>query len=49
MASLLTLVVDESYWRTMFFFGWIGILALVMMRKNVPESPRWLILKGYRE
>ena len=30
----------------MFLLGWVGILALGMMRKNVPESPRWLLLKG---
>ena len=47
MASLLTLIVDESHWRLMFLLGWVGILALGMMRKNVPESPRWLLLKGY--
>ena len=30
----------------MFFLGWIGIVALGIMRKNVPESPRWLLVKG---
>lgn len=30
----------------MFLVGWIGIVALVIMRRNVPESPRWLLLKG---
>ena len=46
LASLLTLLVDEEYWRYMFLLGWLGILALVIMRRNVPESPRWLLLKG---
>lgn len=46
MASLLTLIIDESNWRIMFLVGWAGIAALIMMRRNVPESPRWLLLKG---
>ena len=33
----------------MFLLGWVGILALGMMRRNVPESPRWLLLKGYSQ
>lgn len=49
MASILTLLVHESHWRAMFFLGWIGITALIIMRRNVPESPRWLLLKGRKE
>ena len=33
----------------MFLLGWVGIIALGIMRKNVPESPRWLLLKGYNK
>lgn len=30
----------------MFLFGVVGILSLVLMRKGVPESPRWLLSKN---
>jgi putative MFS transporter len=40
------LVGETEHWRLMFLFGWIGIVSLVLMRRNVPESPRWLILKN---
>jgi len=30
----------------MFLFGWVGIISLFLMRRSVPESPRWLILKN---
>jgi putative MFS transporter len=33
----------------MFLLGWVGITALIIMRKNVPESPRWLLLKGRKQ
>lgn len=47
MASLLTLLIGETEnWRLMFLIGWVGIVSLLLMRRNVPESPRWLILKN---
>ena len=50
VASLLTMVVgDTESWRLMFLLGWVGIISLLMMRKNVPESPRWLLLKCKEE
>ncbi len=50
-ASLLSLyVIPTLGWR--YLFGMVGVLALVVwfMRKNMPESPRWLESKGrYQE
>lgn len=43
------LVGNTEHWRIMFLFGWIGIFALIIMRRNMPESPRWLILKKRQE
>lgn len=46
-ASLLTMAIGETpNWRYMFLFGVVGILSLVLMRKGVPESPRWLLSKN---
>lgn len=36
---------EVTYWRYLFAVGLGGVLALGMMRRSVPESPRWLILK----
>jgi MFS family permease len=47
MASLLTMAVGETEnWRSMFLLGIFGILSLILMRRGVPESPRWLIAKN---
>ncbi len=47
MASLLTMAVGETdSWRNMFLLGVVGILSLLLMRRGVPESPRWLITKN---
>ncbi len=35
-----------TYWRYLFAVGVGGVLALGMMRRSVPESPRWLVMKG---
>lgn len=46
MASLLTMAVGEtSSWRSMFLVGVLGVLSLLLMRRGVPESPRWLLTK----
>lgn len=47
MASLLTMGVGETEnWRLMFLVGLVGIFSLVLMRRSVPESPRWLLTKN---
>jgi hypothetical protein len=38
------LVGESEHWRLMFLLGWVGITSLFLMRQNVPESPRWLLL-----
>ena len=37
---------ETTNWRYMFLFGVLGILSLLIMRRTVPESPRWLLLKN---
>ncbi|NPA41298.1 MAG: MFS transporter [Aquificae bacterium] len=54
LASLVALVLldklpPEWGWRFAFFLGGIIALLIVWVRKNVPESPRWLLSKGYYE
>lgn len=45
-AAVLTLIIGETpYWRELFLVGLIGIVSLFLLRRNVPESPRWLISK----
>lgn len=47
LASFLTMLVGETdHWRLMFLLGWVGIISLFLMRRNVPESPRWLMLNN---
>lgn len=47
VASFLTMLVGETeHWRLMFLVGWVGIASLFVMRRNVPESPRWLLLNN---
>ncbi len=36
---------ETSNWRTMFLVGVLGVLSLLLMRRGVPESPRWLLTK----
>lgn len=44
---MLTMIVGKTAkWRLMFLFGVFGIFSLVLMRRGVPESPRWLLLKN---
>lgn len=47
MASLINLGIGETdKWRYLFAVGLIGLVGLVFIRRNIPESPRWLILKN---
>jgi hypothetical protein len=37
LASVLTMLIGETeHWRLMFLVGWVGIISLMLMRKNVP-------------
>jgi putative MFS transporter len=44
-----SLVVPAFGWRSMFVLGGIGALVVWYLRKNLPESPRWLEAVGRRE
>ncbi|GAB3711158.1 MFS transporter [Mariniluteicoccus flavus] len=40
-------VVDPKWgWRLAFGLGAVFALAILVVRKNVPESPRWLFIHG---
>lgn len=51
LASLGSLLVysywdDPAYsWRVLFLIGAVGAICVIFLRKNIPESPRWLLLK----
>ncbi len=49
LAIFLIPSVSSSGWRTMFFLGGIPILFALFVWKWVPESPRWLEMKGHHE
>lgn len=37
----------ETYiWRVLFVFGAIGAFPIIILRRGIPESPRWLIYQG---
>ena len=36
----------EFTWRFLFAIGVIVAIPIIFLRKNIPESPRWLFLKG---
>jgi MFS family permease len=38
---------EHSLWRYLFILGSIGALPVLYLRQDIPESPRWLIHKGY--
>ncbi|QZP30440.1 sugar porter family MFS transporter [Pseudomonas sp. DR48] len=37
---------DHSMWRWMLFSGAVVGLIVVIIRRGIPESPRWLASKG---
>ena len=41
-----TLVIPEFGWRPMFVIAGVGALIVWYLRKNLPESPRWLESSG---
>ena len=41
-----TLLIPRSGWRAMFLLGGLGALIVWYLRKNLPESPRWLESAG---
>jgi MFS transporter, putative metabolite:H+ symporter len=44
-----SLMVPAFGWRSMFILGGIGALVVWYLRKNLPESPRWLEAVGRKE
>ena len=40
------LIIPAIGWRAMFAIVGVGALIIWVMRKNMPESPRWLESKG---
>lgn len=50
IACVLNLAIGEiQQWRLLFLVGFLGIAGLACIRRSVPESPRWLIMKGRHE
>ena len=41
-----TLIIPNFGWRPMFAIAGVGALVVWYLRKNLPESPRWLEAKG---
>jgi putative MFS transporter len=39
----------EAGWRVLFAIGGLGGLTILMLRRNVPQSARWLLLHGQVE
>jgi putative MFS transporter len=46
---LASLIVPAFGWRAMFILGGIGALVVWHLRKNLPESPRWLEAVGRKD
>jgi MFS transporter, putative metabolite:H+ symporter len=46
---LASLIVPAFGWRAMFILGGIGALVVWYLRKNLPESPRWLEAVGRKD
>jgi MFS family permease len=56
IGALSTIVLlDQRYlshaigWRVCFLFGAVLGLAIMLVRRHIPESPRWLLLHGHVE
>jgi MFS family permease len=50
LASLASLVLyytvdSQQQWRFQFLVGVLGIVPIFVMRRKIPESPRWLLFK----
>src|SRR4029077_17031509 len=43
------LIIPAFGWRPMFIFAGVGSLIVWYLRKNLPESPRWLESQGRTE
>lgn len=39
-------LLPNGAWRAVFWFGAIVAIAVVIVRRNLPESPRWLVGRG---
>jgi MFS transporter, putative metabolite:H+ symporter len=48
-AFLASLIIPSHGWRPMFIIAGIGALIVWYLRKNLPESPRWLEANGRAE
>ena len=46
---VLNLLPDVDSWRWMLGFGVVPALAIIFLRRHVPESPRWLAMNGKEE
>ncbi|MBN9759499.1 MULTISPECIES: MFS transporter [unclassified Pseudonocardia] len=45
-ALLATWMVPSLGWRSVYLVGAIPVVMLILIRRNVPESPRWLAARG---
>jgi len=46
---VLLILPEVGSWRIMLGFGVVPALVIIWLRRNVPESPRWLAQNGYDE
>lgn len=46
---VLNLLPEIDSWRWMLGFGVVPALIIIFLRRNVPESPRWLAQNGHEE
>ena len=47
--GVLLILPEETSWRWMLGFGVIPALIIILLRRKVPESPRWLAQNGHEE